>query len=257
MSDFDDQTAVVTGAGSGIGRAAALAFAEKGAAVVIADINREDGQKVVAEIDKAGGDATFVRTDVTDSDAVVGMVDAAVEEYGSLDFALNNAGIRGERHPVQEYPRDAWEDVIDTNLTAVWACLKREAERMIDQDEGGVIVNTASVVGKSGLSNGASYAAAKHGILGLTRTAAMDLAQHDIRVNAVCPGYIETPMLTQSDGDRVLDKETREKLESLQPMDRLGQPQEIGSAVTWLCSEEASFVTGESVNVDGGYLAGK
>lgn len=257
MSEFEDTTAIVTGGSSGIGRESALAFARQGADVVVADVDRDGGEAIVTEIEEMGRQSMFIPTDVSDSDEVASMIEQTVDELGSLEYAHNNAGIRGERHEVHEYPRDAWEDVVDINLTGVFECLKQEAQAMVDQDGGGVIVNTASITAETGLPLGTSYSAAKHGVLGLTRTAAIDLAKYDVRVNAVCPGYIETPMLTESDGDRVLDDDTRDRLESLQPMGRLGQPEEIAAAVTYLCSDDASFVTGESINVDGGYMAGK
>lgn len=260
MSDdtvFTDQVAIVTGGSSGIGRAAAHAFAERGAAVVVADTDVEAGHDVVDELESQGERGSFIRTDVSNTDDVRAMVDAAVETFGRIDFALNNAGIRGERHPIDEYPHEAWQDVLDVNLTGTWNCVKHEIAQLRKQGEGGAIVNIASVVGQSGLPQGSSYAAAKHGVIGVTKTAAMEVADLDIRVNAVCPGYINTPMI-QSQGDRIsTDDEALAEIEALHPMDRLGTPDEIADAVTWLCSEQASFVTGEAINVDGGFLAGK
>jgi NAD(P)-dependent dehydrogenase (short-subunit alcohol dehydrogenase family) len=254
---FTDCVAIVTGGGSGIGRSAAHAFVDRGAAVIVADVDAEGGSAVVDEIEDNGGNATFVETDVSDADQVAEMVDTAVETYGRLDFALNNAGIRGERHPLTEYPNDAWQAVIDTNLTGVWNCVKHELGQIRAQGDGGAIVNTASVVGKSGLPNGSSYAAAKHGVIGVTKTAAMEVGNEDIRINAVCPGYIDTPMI-RSHGDRVsTDEEALAEIKALHPQERLGRPDEVADAAVWLCSDEASYITGDTINVDGGFLAGK
>lgn len=254
---FDGQVAVVTGGSSGIGESAVRQFAERGAAVVVADVDVDVGEAVAASVRDDGGQATFVETDVRSSEDAAAMVETAVDSYGRLDFALNNAGIRGERHPIQEYPEDAWQRVIDTNLTGVWNCVKHELRQLDAQGDGGAIVNTASVVGKSGLPDGSSYSAAKHGVIGVTKTAAMEVGDSDIRVNAVCPGYIDTPMI-QSQGDRVsTDEEALEEIRALHPMDRLGDPDEVASAAVWLCSEDASYITGDALNVDGGFLAGK
>lgn len=254
---FTDRVAIVTGGGSGIGRSAANVFADRGTAVVIADVDADNGTTVVDEIKNDGGDATFVETDISDAEQVVEMVDTAVETYGRLDFALNNAGIRGERHPITEYPNDAWQEVIDTNLTGVWNCVKHELRQLKAQSDGGAIVNTASVVGKSGLPNGSSYAAAKHGVIGVTKTAAMEVGDADIRVNAVCPGYINTPMI-RSQGDRVsTDEEALAEIRAMHPLDRLGEPEEVAEAAVWLCSNEASYISGDTINVDGGFLSGK
>lgn len=254
---FADRVAIVTGASSGIGRESALAFAERGAAVVVADVDAEGGRAVASEVEDDGGDATFVETDVSDADQVAAMVETAVDAYGRLDFAHNNAGIRGERHPITEYPDEAWQEVLDVNLTGVWNCIKHELRQLQSQGDGGAIVNTASVVGKSGLPNGTSYAAAKHGVLGVTRSVAMEVGDEDIRINAVCPGYIDTPMI-RSQGDRVTtDEDALERIREMHPLDRVGDPAEVAEAAVWLCSDEASYITGDALNVDGGFLAGK
>lgn len=257
QGQFANRVAIVTGGSSGIGRQSAIEFADRGAAVVVADINANEGQAVVSEIEDAGGDATFVETDVSDPSQVSEMVDTAVETYERLDFAHNNAGVRGERYPITDYPDEAWREVIDVNLTGVWNCLKHELRQLESQGDGGAIVNTASVVGKSGLPNGTSYAAAKHGIVGLTKSVAMEVGDEDIRVNAVCPGYIDTPMI-RSEGDRVTtDEEALEAIREMHPLGRLGDPDEVAETAVWLCSDNATYVTGDAINVDGGFLAGK
>lgn len=254
---FDGRVAVVTGGGSGIGRQSAFAFADRGASVVLADVDPDGGEAVATAIEESGGEATFVETDVSDGSEVEEMVETAVDTYGRLDVAHNNAGIRGERHPITDHPDESWQDVIDVNLTGVWNCLKHELRQLEEQGDGGAIVNTASVVGKSGLPNGTPYAAAKHGVIGLTRTVAMEVGTENIRVNAVCPGYIDTPMI-RSQGDRVsTDEAAVDALREMHPLDRLGDPEEVASAAVWLCSDEAAYISGDAVNVDGGFLAGK
>ncbi|ELZ99401.1 SDR family oxidoreductase [Haloferax sulfurifontis] len=251
MAQFDTEVAVVTGAGSGIGRATAEAFAAEGARVVVSDVNIEGGDETVARIEEAGGTATFVETDVTDGDAVAAMVDTAVSEYGRLDFACNNAGVGGAQKPTADLSADEWQQVIDVNLNGVWRSMRHEIPAMLDGD-GGVIVNMASILGKVGFANASHYVAAKHGVLGLTKTAAIEYAEQGVRVNAVCPGFIDTPLLGEGGLD---DPEARKGIESLHPMNRLGDVDEIASAVVWLCSDGASFTTGEALTVDGGYTS--
>jgi len=253
MARFDERVAVVTGAGSGIGREVALEFAAEGASVVVADVADEHGQAVVDEIVEAGGEATFVHADVTDMDDVEAMVATAVEEYGRLDYGVNNAGIGGEQLPSGELSEEAWLQVIDINLNGVWRCLKAEIEQLTEQGEGGAIVNMASVLGLVGFEAASAYVAAKHGVVGLTQTAALEYAQQGIRVNAVCPGFIETPMLAE--GGITNDEEMRHQIEALHAMNRLGQPEEVADAVLWACSDGASFLTGEEIAVDGGYTS--
>ncbi|TYT63084.1 SDR family NAD(P)-dependent oxidoreductase [Natrialba swarupiae] len=253
MARFEDTTAIVTGGGSGIGRNTAQTLADGGATVVVADLDRDGGEATVDAIeDETDGEATFVEVDVTNGDDVEKMVDTAVSEYGGLDVAVNNAGVGGQLEPTAELSADDWQMVIDVNLTGVWRCLRAEIDAMLE-DGGGAIVNTASILGRVGTEATPAYTASKHGVVGLTKVAALDYATDDIRVNAVCPGYIETPMLEEA--GLYDDEETVENLREQHPQGRLGEPQEIADAIVWLCSDEASFATGEAVAIDGGYLS--
>jgi len=251
--DFDGRVAAVTGGSSGIGRETAVQFAESGAAVVVADVDDEKGEDVVAEIEDAGGEAVYVHTDVTDMDEVENMVQTAVEEFGRLDYAVNNAGIGGQQAPAGDLSEDDWMGVIDVNLNGVWRSLKAELDVMSDQDDGGVVINMASVLGKVGFENSSGYVSAKHGVLGLTKTAAWEYAGDGIRVNAVGPGFIATQMLDE--GGITTNEEVRAQIEAMHSEDRLGQPDEVADAVLWLCSDGASFTNGEALMVDSGFTA--
>jgi NAD(P)-dependent dehydrogenase (short-subunit alcohol dehydrogenase family) len=250
---LDGKSALVTGAGSGIGRATALAFAREGAWVAAADLKLESAQETARLVEAAGGQAVAVEVDVTDDDAVAAMVGAAVRAFGGLDCAFNNAGIapyqvNASGQKIADVAPEAWQRLLDVNLTGVWRCLRHEVAQMRTQG-GGAIVNTASVAGLVGLPNSSAYVAGKHGVVGLTRTAAVDHAEDGIRVNAVCPGYIETPMTEDTmrrRGERIMERV---------PLARMGKPEEIAEAVVWLCSDRASFVTGAAWTVDGGYTA--
>jgi NAD(P)-dependent dehydrogenase (short-subunit alcohol dehydrogenase family) len=247
---------LVTGGASGIGRATALACAREGARLIIADLQEEGGQHTVHLITEQGGEASFVQTDVTQATAVEALIAQAVERYGRLDCAHNNAGISGRgiagdhRALTAEYPDDRWHQVIASNLTGVWLCMKYELRQMLTQG-GGAIVNTASIGGLVALPGNAAYVASKHGVVGLTRTAAVEYAKHGIRVNCVCPGYIQTPMTAPG----MHDPNRMALMIASEPVGRMGDPTEVAAALVWLCSDAASFVTGHAMAVDGGYLA--
>jgi NAD(P)-dependent dehydrogenase (short-subunit alcohol dehydrogenase family) len=251
--DFADATVIVTGAASGIGRETAVGFGRAGANVVVADLDTDEGEATARLIEEeTNGTATFVEVDVTDDDAVAAMVDTAVSEYGGLDVAFNNAGIGGDFNGVDEIPEEDWQAVIDVNLTGVWRCMRHEIPAMLENG-GGAIVNTASILGKVGTADAPAYTAAKHGVLGLTKGAALERATDGIRVNAICPGYVETQMLEEA--GIMADDDLRSQIEGLHAMQRLGTAEEIADAVLWLASDGASFTTGEALVVDGGYTA--
>ena len=249
---LDDKVALVTGAGSGIGRAASLAFAREGARVVASDVDLPGGEETVARIKLGGGEAVFIRADVSLVAEVESLVGQTVDTYGQLDCAHNNAAIEGQRALLHEYSEEVWDRVMSVNLKGLWLCMKFEILRMLELG-GGAIVNTASTAGLVG-SRGrlGAYSVSKHGVVCLTRTAAREYAPQGIRVNAVCPGAIETPMAKRLLGDDVV---VRESLAAAHPLGRFGTPEEVAEAVVWLCSDAASFVTGHALPVDGGYLA--
>lgn len=266
MSKFDGKVAVVTGAGKGIGRASAIAFAAEGAKVIVADIDSQSGHETTAMIHQLGGEAFFIQTDISLANDVEQLIAKSVETFGRLDFAHNNAGIEGEPSKVAGTDEETFDQVIAVNLKGTWLCMKYEIEQMMKQGSG-AIVNTSSVAGQVGLYNYSSYSASKHGILGLTKTAALEYTKRGIRINAVCPGAIKTDMI-----DRALVKDDLEEsgvgkifqnlqlrigqavLSRNQPARRMGLPQEVAKAVVWLCSDDASYITGHALTVDGGYL---
>jgi NAD(P)-dependent dehydrogenase (short-subunit alcohol dehydrogenase family) len=245
------KVALVTGASSGIGRATALAFAREGAKVVVADVTVEGGEETVVQVKKAGGEAIFVKTDVSKAVEVEALVAKVVATYGRLDCAYNNAGIAGKAKTVVEDTEDNWDRILAINLKGVWLCMKYEIAHMLKQG-GGAIVNTASGAGLIGVRRGGAYVASKHGVVGLTKTAALEYAKAGIRVNCVCPGPIDTPMLQGIGGNNQV---VIERMVAAQPGGRLGKPAEIAEAAVWLCSDAASFITGLPMPVDGGYTA--
>ena len=250
MGSLEGKVAIVTGAAMGIGRASALAFAREGAAVVVADIDTDGGHETVGLVESAGGQASFVRTDVAEKADVFAMVQHAVDTYGGLDCAHNNAGITAPMVPLADYPDDGWDRTLAVMLTGVYHCLKAEIPRMLERG-GGAIVNTASGVGLVGYANQAAYTASKHGVLGLTKVAALDYGHLGVRVNAICPGTARTPMVDAAIRDMPgIDEE----LKKLHPIGRIGEAEEIAEAAVWLCSPAASFVLGVALPVDGGYV---
>jgi NAD(P)-dependent dehydrogenase (short-subunit alcohol dehydrogenase family) len=251
MNTDGAKVALITGAGSGIGAAAARLFAERGERVVAADVNEEGGAATVAAIEQAGGEAIFVRADVSNSAEVEAMVTAAVERFGRLDHAFNNAGIEGAPAPLADLDEAAWDHLIAVNLKSVFLCMKSEIPAML-ANGGGAIVNTSSVAGLVGFAGSAAYVASKHGVVGLTKSAALDYAAAGIRINAVCPGVIETPMITRAlAGQPALEA----GLKAAEPVGRFGAPIEIAEAAHWLCSDASSFLTAQAIAVDGGFTA--
>lgn len=248
---FAGKVALVTGAATGIGRATALAFAAEGAKVVVADVS-PGGERTVGELRAAGGDALFVHCDVSKPGEVAALIAAAVKAYGRVDCAFNNAGIEGTQGTLAEQSDADWDRVIAVNLSGVRHCMKHELMHMASRPGGGSIVNCASILGVVGFENASAYTAAKHGVIGLTQVAALETSRHGIRVNAVCPAFIETPMLERA--GMLGSAETRAAMGALHPIGRMGQPEEVAAATLFLCSDAASFVTGHSLLVDGGYV---
>lgn len=246
---FERKVAIVTGGSFGIGRATALAMAARGAKVVIADWV-EDTHTLNA-ISDAGGDAIFVKCDVSQSADVKALIEKTISAFGRLDFAFNNAGIEGIPGPLVEGKEENWNKTLAVNLTGVWLCMKDEIAEML-KGGGGVIVNCASIAGLVGFPNSAAYVASKHGVVGLTKTAALELAKSNIRVNALCPGVIKTPMIDRFTGN---NPEVEEQFKNSEPIGRLGTPEEIAETVVFLCSDGASFITGQAIAVDGGWVA--
>jgi len=253
MADLlQGKSIIVTGGSTGIGRASALRIAAEGAAVTVADVNEAAAREVVEAITAGGGSAQFIRTDVTRTSEVRAMIASAVEAYGRLDGALNNAGIEGTFTNIVKMTEDDYDRTVAVDLKGVWLCVKYQVEQLLAQGAGGSIVSTASVAGLIGTRGGSAYCAAKHGVVGLTRAVALEYARKKIRVNAVCPGIIETPMLERMTSETGI---THDALVAQEPMARLGEAREIGEAVVWLLSDLASFVTGVALPVDGGYTA--
>lgn len=244
-----DRVALVTGAGSGIGRAIALGLAAEGARVVVSDLDEAGGAETVAAIEKSGGTAIFVRADVSKPEEGEALVGSAVKELGALHVAVNNAGIGGPTAPAGDYPIDGWDRVIAINLSGVFYGMRHQIPALLDSG-GGSIVNVASILGQVGFPSSSAYVAAKHGVVGLTRSAALEYAARGVRVNAVGPAFINTPLIEKN-----MTPDARAGLVAKHPIGRLGESEEVAELVVWLSSEKASFVTGSYYAIDGGYLA--
>ncbi len=245
---FEGKVALVTGAASGIGRASALAFAREGARVVVADLAVDGGEETVRMIESAGGSAMFCQTDVSKAADVEKLIEQAVSEYGRLDYAHNNAGVLGKAMPVADCSEEEWDRQIAVNLKGVWLCIRYEIPQMLQQG-GGAIVNTSSAAGLVGMQALAPYTASKHGVAGLTKSAALDYAKSNIRVNAVCPGFIDTPMVRGIEDPKAFPTDV------MPAIPRMGKPEDVANAVVWLCSDAASYVTGHLMAVDGAMTA--
>lgn len=252
MKRFEGKVVMISGGSSGIGAETAIAFAEEGAKVVITDVNEEKGRKLAEEINESGGTAVFMKHNVADAKQTKEIINKIVEKFGKLDVAFNNAGIAGPSLPISEYPEEEWERVISINLLGVYYGMKYQIQQMLKQG-GGTIVNNSSILGKVGFNNASAYVAAKHAVVGLTKAAALEYASKNIRINAVNPAFIKTPLIENAgmkEGTEMYDM-----LVGLHPIGRLGNPREVANAVLFLSGEDASFIHGESLMVDGGYTA--
>lgn len=250
MSLFDGKVAIVTGGGSGIGQAACHLYAREGAKVVVSDIDEKGGNETCQAIQEMNGEAAFIRADVSQPADCQALVDKTLEKYGRLDIAFNNAGIGGEANLTGEYSIEGWQKVIEINLSGVFYCMRYEIPAML-KTGGGAIVNMASILGQVGISQSPAYVAAKHGVVGLTRTAAVEYAQEGLRINSVGPAFISTPLISALEQN----EKARAHLISLHPIGRLGRSEEVAELVIWLSSDKASYITGAYYAVDGGYLA--
>ncbi|MDX5420422.1 MAG: glucose 1-dehydrogenase [Hymenobacteraceae bacterium] len=247
---FTGKVALVTGGSSGIGKSTAILYAREGAKVVVSDIHEEQGMQVVHEIEKIGSEAIFVKGDVSDPADCEQMVLQAVEKFGRLDIAFNNAGIGGEANPIGEMSIEGWNKVIAVNLSSVFYCMHFQIRQML-RNGGGAIVNNSSILGQVGFANSAAYVAAKHGVVGLTKNGGLEYASQGIRVNAIGPAFIKTPLLTEAG----MTEDVLQFLAGKHPIGRLGEPEEVAELVAWLSSDKASFVSGAYYAVDGAYLA--
>ena len=250
--ELEGKVGLVTGGTSGIGRDASVLFAKAGAKVVVAGRREVEGKETIDQIRAVGGEGLFVKADVSKAPDVQALVQKTVEKFGRLDVAFNNAGIEGAWIAITEQSEEDWDRTIDINLKGVWLCLKHEIRQMLKQGGGGAIVNMASVAGWIGSAGAATYCASKHGVIGLTKSAALETARNGIRINAVCPAVIETPMAERIFGAPEMNKYAL----GLHPIGRFGTPMEVAEAVVWMCSDRASFMTGQSLVLDGGFLAG-
>lgn len=246
----EGKVAIVTGAATGIGRATAVAFARKGIRLTLADINMEKIKETEKQIKASGVNAISLETNVADPKAVKAMVEKTIQTYGRIDYAFNNAGIEGEQDLTADCSLENWKRVIDVNLNGVFYCMKYEIPEILKQKDG-AIVNMSSVAGRVGFPNIAAYTASKHGVNGLTKTSALEYAERGIRINAVCPGVINTEMIERFTKG---NKEALAGMKKMEPIGRLGEPEEVANAVIWLCSDKASFITGHALPIDGGFL---
>jgi NAD(P)-dependent dehydrogenase (short-subunit alcohol dehydrogenase family) len=244
---FKGKCVIITGGNSGIGKAAAIMFAKEGAKVMIADLSEKMGDDLVEEIEKAGGEASFIRVNVVDFDDVERMFSETLLRMGNVDILVNCAGILGPRIRTDKYPHEAFDKVVDVNIKGLWYGMQVALKHFLEKKSGN-IVNIASVAGHLGMAGHIAYSASKHAVLGMTKTAAIEFAKHGIRINAVCPGFTQTPMLANADTDDAY----LEALQHATPMKRFGQPDEIAHAILYLASEEASFITGQNIILDGG-----
>jgi len=251
MNEFQDKVAIVTGATSGIGRAAAIAYAREGAKVVVAGRRATEGEETVRLLQAQGGEGIFVKTDVSKAVQVKELVERTMQKFGRLDIAFNNAGIEQVPLPFLEQDEETFDQVVDINAKGVWLCMKYEIPAML-KTGGGSIVNTASVFGVIGVPGNEIYIASKHAVIGLTKSAAVEFGKQGIRVNAILPGVVDTDMYKRFAGDK---PEFREQMNAMHPIGRIGKPEEMAEAAIWLSSSKASFVTGHSLMVDGGYTA--
>jgi len=249
MKSLEKKVAIVTGGGSGIGKAISLLYASEGAKIVVSDIDEKGGNETVSEIEANGGEAIFVKADTSNADDSKNVVEQTLKQYGALHIAVNNAGIGGPVMPTGEYPIEGWDKTLAINLSGVFYGLRYQIPAMVASG-GGSIVNVASILGKVGTKNSSAYVASKHGVIGLTETAALEYADKNIRINSIGPGYVLTPLVKNS-----LDENVIKALVDLHPMGRLGASEEVAELALWLNSNKASFVTGAYYNVDGGYLA--
>lgn len=253
MLEFQNKVTLITGAGSGLGRASALLFAKQGAKIVVSDINDAGGHETVQMITEAGGEAIYIACNVADENQVNALIEQTMAHFGQLDCAVNNAGIGGKWNPAHTYPTQSFEQVMAINTTGVFFCMRAELQVMLKQGWGS-IVNVSSVAGLNGFPNNIAYVASKHAVVGLTRTAALEVAKRNIRVNAVCPVFTITPMVTGMFD--IIGDDMKDKLENAIPMKRFAQAHEMADAIVWLCSDNASFMTGHALPVDGGITAG-
>lgn len=248
---FIGKVALITGGASGIGRTTAIAFATEGASVVVADRDIKEAAETAKLINATGGKAIAVQVDVSKSAEVAAMLEATIKTYSRLDIAVNNAGIGGVSKPLPDYPEDVWRKVLDVNLTGVWLCMKEEIPHILKQ--GGAIVNVSSLAGLNGFPGFGAYAAAKHGVIGITRTAALEYAKAGLRVNAICPAFTETPMI---DDLKMASAKLGERLPRIMPIGRLATTEEIAGTILFLASENASYINGIAMPIDGGASAG-